>query len=243
MTVAPCGQVAGPVAGDHRLDLAQALAARRFEPGRLGAGNGDSRQLANSRVRELAAVQRVCDQRELGDRACDAKALGRRVRRVPHRALHILQQAAEPECAPQLQLLGIAQQVRLFGVERGPPGRNAAELLVHSRPLDLVPALPRSGRGGVICPRACSSWLGRATRHAVSMDFFGNLKLLIQHVAALSALTRIDSSRHEACDAPAALCSVLDQCANENHSSAQNGEFIHVCCELVVCSVNCLYSY
>jgi hypothetical protein len=39
-------QIAGLVPGDHRLHLAEALAARRLEPRRFGLGHRDPRQLA-----------------------------------------------------------------------------------------------------------------------------------------------------------------------------------------------------
>jgi hypothetical protein len=57
------GQVTGPVAGDQRLDLAQALATRRFEPGVLGLWCGNSRELAHGRMRELSLLQRLGEQR------------------------------------------------------------------------------------------------------------------------------------------------------------------------------------
>jgi len=73
------------------------------------------------------------------------------MRRIAHRALHVLEDAAEAEGPPQLELFGVAQQVRLLGVERSPPGRNPTELLIHSHPLHLVLGFPLSIRGLSIC--------------------------------------------------------------------------------------------
>jgi len=114
-------QVTGLVAGDHRFDLAEALAARRFEPVRLGLWNSHPGQLAYRRMRQLAIFQRFCNQRQLANSARDPKALGCRMRRIAHRALHVLEQRPEPVVAPQLDLLGISQQMCFLGVEHSPP--------------------------------------------------------------------------------------------------------------------------
>ncbi|HWO24358.1 MAG TPA: hypothetical protein VNO30_36690 [Kofleriaceae bacterium] len=180
------GQVPGPVPGHHRLDLTQALAPRRLEPHGFSIGHGHARQLAHRRMRELALLQRLRDQGKLGYRAGHAKTLDRRARRVAQRALQILEQTPETVRPPQLHFLGVTQQVRLLGIERGSPRRNAAELLVYSRPLRRVLALPGIVCCRVIYPPASTTRPRTATRHAISVRAIACMNLLIRHIDQLT---------------------------------------------------------
>jgi hypothetical protein len=184
------GKVTRAVARDQRLDLAQTLATRCSEPGIFGIRHGNSRELAHRRMRELATLQRLCEQGQLGDRACNAEALGRRMWRIAHYALHVLEERAESVSTPKLQLFGIAQQVRFLGIERSSPRRDVTELLVYSCPLRFVLALPRFRCNGVICPRANAKLLLRSERGDLSMGFVRDMELLIQHIADESSLLR-----------------------------------------------------
>ena len=60
------------------------------------------------------------------------------MRRVSEHVLEILEHRDVPELAPQREPLGLAQPVRLVGVEPGAPHRDRSQLAIDHAPLDLL---------------------------------------------------------------------------------------------------------
>src|SRR5215212_11632534 len=127
-------------------------------------------------MRQLAVLERLRDHWQLAQRTCDAESLGRRTRCIAHDALHVLDEASEPEPTPQLELLRIAQQAGLLGIECSPSRRDTPKLLVHSRPFLLMLVFPGLGSSRMRFPRP-PALLARVVRRTTR----GHVRLLILH--------------------------------------------------------------
>jgi hypothetical protein len=128
------------------LDLAHVLAGRSVPPPGLRRGRRDPGQLADRRIRDLAARERFGQHRQITERARDPQPLVCDVRRMAEHALEVVEHGHHPERSPDLQPLRLAQPPRLFGVELRAAARDVAQRLVDGTPRETGVA-PRGTAG------------------------------------------------------------------------------------------------
>ena len=103
---------------DQLLDLAERLAVRGGEPGGLGVGDRDARQLAHRGERQLAGRQLDARRRQADQRAGDAHPLARGVGAEAQHALHVLVVVRAAEVEVEADVLGAHEIEGLGGIER-----------------------------------------------------------------------------------------------------------------------------